>query len=642
MTEYIDLRGGYATQREEWHTQQANTNPTQSQPILTHPQPDTSHSQSIIDHPTSTPAYPKSNPSQPTPTPTHTIPSPTNPDPFLTQPIPNPSPHRLTPNTPQPNPSHPQPDPTPHHTTSTPTHPKPSHSHSNSLHTKHIPPSHQPKPIHPNSTHPQPSPLHTQPNPHHPNPNPTHSIPYQSQPTPSQPNPSQSPSHPNPSQSQPNPLYPQTIPTHPQYNPLHSTLNPTQPILTSTHLIPSPLQSIPSPLQPHPHPAQPTPTHNTPIATQLNPHISNPHKQNDTTTTSPPLDVKYAITCRGEEIAKLITYGVKHIENRNFRIGDNTLIAISVGKQAAEIKEVDALHAILRTHDSPVDMYPLTDPMLRGNIIGICRVSHTLTHKECRQSEWADARWKYCNIITEAVCLPTPVPAKGKLGKWLLDKDVQLAIIQQLQDTKLIPTGAAELYPCMKHGTQSTLPYNQRIPQALTQQGTHTHTQTETADIEAAPQHGEARSRTNEQQAERKSRRTLKQHEGEATDDDLKTGKTMMAKESHSSIAAAGHTAAGNNQSTWYNAKEEYRNARRRAWRTYEEGTERHRHAGHTAASMCSSEPHMAAHTTGTAYPVKGVEMHMYVDEDGGRRQRTKRESDKTRWHQALFNHAPA
>ena len=36
----------------------------------------------------------------------------------------------------------------------------------------------------------------------------------------------------------------------------------------------------------------------------------------------------------------------------------------------------------------------------------------------------------------------------------------------------------------------------------------------------------------------------------------------------------------------------------------------------------------MAAHTTRTAHPVKGVEMHMCVDEDGGRRQRTKRESD--------------
>ena len=224
----------------------------------------------------------------------------------------------------------------------------------------------------------------------------------------------------------------------------------------------------------HPHPAQPTPTHNTPIATQLNPHISNPHKQNDTTTTSPPLDVKYAITCRGEEIAKLITYGVKYIENRNFRIGDNTLIAISVGKQAAEIKEVDALHATLRTHDSPVDMYPLTDPMLRGNIIGICRVSHTLTHKECRQSEWADARWKYCNII---VCLPTPIPAKGNLGKWPLTKDVQLAIAQQLQHIRLIPTSADKLYPRRTQGTQSNLPYQALTPQASIQQDIHTQAQ---------------------------------------------------------------------------------------------------------------------------------------------------------------------
>ena len=174
-------------------------------------------------------------------------------------------------------------------------------------------------------------------------------------------------------------------------------------------------------------------------------------------------NVTHAVTFRGEELAKLVAYGIKHIENRNFSIGDNTIVAIAVGKKAAEIKEVDALHTTLKTHNLPADLYPLTDPTMRGHIIGICKISHTLTHREGKQSEWADARWKYCNIITEAVCLPTPVPAKGNLGKWLLDKDVQLAITQQLQDTKLIPTGAAELYPCMKHGTQSTLPYNQLI-----------------------------------------------------------------------------------------------------------------------------------------------------------------------------------
>ena len=187
-------------------------------------------------------------------------------------------------------------------------------------------------------------------------------------------------------------------------------------------------------------------------------------------------NVTHAITFRGEELAKLVAYGIKHIENRNFRIGEDTIVAIAVGKKAAEIKEVDALHAILKTYDSPADLYPLTDPTMRGHIIGICKVSHTLTHRECRKSEWADERWKYCNIITEAVLLPTPVPAKGNLGKWLMDEDVQLAITRQLQDIKLIPTGAAEIYPCMKYGIQSTLPYNTLISQTLTQQGTHTHT----------------------------------------------------------------------------------------------------------------------------------------------------------------------
>jgi len=184
-------------------------------------------------------------------------------------------------------------------------------------------------------------------------------------------------------------------------------------------------------------------------------------------------NVTHAITFRGEELAKLVAYGIKHIENRDFRIGEDTVVAIAVGKKAAEIKEVDALHAILKTYDSPADLYPLTDPTMRGHIIGICKVSHTLTYRECRKSKWADERWKYCNIITEAVLLPTPVPAKGNLGKWLMDEDVQLAITRQLQDIKLIPTGAAELYPRIQHGTQSTLLYNPLIPQALTQQDTH-------------------------------------------------------------------------------------------------------------------------------------------------------------------------
>ena len=47
------------------------------------------------------------------------------------------------------------------------------------------------------------------------------------------------------------------------------------------------------------------------------------------------------------------------------------------------------------------------------------------------------------------------------------------------------------------------------------------------------------------------------------------------------------------------------------------------------AASQCDSEPHMAAHTIGTAHPAKRAdEEHTRDDEDGGRRQRARRESD--------------
>ena len=48
----------------------------------------------------------------------------------------------------------------------------------------------------------------------------------------------------------------------------------------------------------------------------------------------------------------------------------------------------------------------------------------------------------------------------------------------------------------------------------------------------------------------------------------------------------------------------------------------------HMAVSLYSSEPHIAAHTTRTAHLAKRAEEHMCVDEDGGRRQRTRRESD--------------
>ena len=291
------------------------------------------------------------------------------------------------------------------------------------------------------------------------------------------------PTHITPTPTQPARPLPQPIPNSTQHNtsdptPTHPTHNPTQSNPNTTHFTPIPVQLIspstqssPSqhhhnptqcqPLQYHPHLA-PTPTPTRPTSHSPQPNSLNPTHPihtipNPIQLTQPQLDVTHAITFRGEEIAKLVACGIKHMENRNFSIGNGKLIAIAVGKKAADPKEVAALHTILTPHNPPVDLLTLTEPTMRGHIIGVCRISHTLAHDECRQSKWADSRWKYCNIITEAVQLHKPIPAKGSLGKWLLNKDVQLAITQQLQDIKLIPNGAAELYPRIKHGTQLTL-----------------------------------------------------------------------------------------------------------------------------------------------------------------------------------------
>ena len=336
----------------------------------------------------------------------------------------------------------------------------------------------------------------------------------------------------------------------------------------------------------------------------------------------------HAITFRGEELAKLVTYGIKHIENRNFSIGNNALIAIAVGKQAADNSEVEALHAILKTHSPPADLYPLTDPTMRGHIIGICRISHTLTHRECWESEWADTRWKYCNIITEVARLPTPIPARGNLGKWTLPKGTQLAIAQQTQHIKLTPTGADKLYPRTTQGIQTTLPYHALAPQAPIQQMIHTQVQ----HVRAAPQTGSEEHRRDGHQAELtptyKPNREKPHVTSDASDDDLGMEATEKVRDSRSERAATGHTATDHNKRRRNTDEIEQWNGQDRTRRRHEKEATRHMADRYTMVRVDGSEPHVAAHTTGTAYLAGSAEKRKQADEDSGQRQRTKREDD--------------
>ena len=180
------------------------------------------------------------------------------------------------------------------------------------------------------------------------------------------------------------------------------------------------------------------------------------------------------------------------------------------------------------------------------------------------EAEWADARWKYCNIITEVARLPTPIPAKGNLGKWLLPKRTQLAIAQQTQQIRLTLTGADKLYPRRIQGTQTTLPYHALVPQAPIHQMIHTQAQ----HVRAAPQKGSEERRRAEQNAETTCTRRPSWRKanvtGDASDDDLGTGATEKVRESRSERAAIGHTAAGHNKHKRKMDAAEHRNGRDR------------------------------------------------------------------------------
>ena len=210
-----------------------------------------------------------------------------------------------------------------------------------------------------------------------------------------------------------------------------------------------------------------------------------------------------------------------------------------------------------------------------------------------------------------------------------MDEDVQLAITQQLQHIRLTPTGAERLYPRRTPGTRSILTCYAPTPQASTQQDTHTQEQ----DKGAAPLTGSEEPACAEQtmkqaRTQRRNNQWSPYDEGEAGKDDLGTEAAERMRDSHREEAAKGHAAAGNKRRDRNMDEAEQRDELDRTLRTHEENTGGQMVEWRTAMKVDDSEPHMAAHTTRTAHPAKRAEKHTRDDEDGGRRQRTRRESD--------------
>ena len=127
-----------------------------------------------------------------------------------------------------------------------------------------------------------------------------------------------------------------------------------------------------------------------------------------------PGHVTRALTLKGAQYNWAILNGYKIIENRTWRIKPGWY-ALHTGL-GATTKEVQ-----LRMR-SLVSSIPEERSLTKGVIVGAVHISHSLDQRECTICPWATG--PVCNIVSDVVVLPTPVPHKGALSCWKISADV--------------------------------------------------------------------------------------------------------------------------------------------------------------------------------------------------------------------------
>ena len=150
--------------------------------------------------------------------------------------------------------------------------------------------------------------------------------------------------------------------------------------------------------------------------------------------------------------------------------------------------------------------------------------------------------------------------------------------------------------------------------------------------MRAAPQTGSGEHRRDGHQAEltpiHKPNRERSHATSDATDDDLGMEATEKVRDSRSERAATGHTATDHNKRRRNTDEIEQWNGQDRTRRRHEKEATRHMADRYTMVRVDGSEPHVAAHTTGTAYLAGSAKKRKQADEDSGQRQRAKRDDD--------------
>ena len=141
-----------------------------------------------------------------------------------------------------------------------------------------------------------------------------------------------------------------------------------------------------------------------------------------------PMDITHAFSLSGQHLAWAILFGIKFIENRNFRMRPGWYAVACT--QVAHVGVTED-----RAYKDKFKSYPGFQSLesWKGKVVGICRVSHSLPHSECKDDFFACENYKVKNIIAEVMPIDVLIPAKGNLGTWPLSDAVKKELRKAIQ-----------------------------------------------------------------------------------------------------------------------------------------------------------------------------------------------------------------
>lgn len=162
-----------------------------------------------------------------------------------------------------------------------------------------------------------------------------------------------------------------------------------------------------------------------------------------------PESISHAFSLSGGHLAWAIGAAKKHIENRKFRISPGWY-AYGVTLNAHTGVMDDKFYK-----EKYGDEYPGFSAFdgMRGKIMGVCYISHSLPHQACENDDHASAAYAIKNIISKVIPLVSGVPARGNLGTWPIGIEARDEVRRQLGnllsggDDVILHTNAEKKYP---------------------------------------------------------------------------------------------------------------------------------------------------------------------------------------------------